>query len=232
MKKILVCAVALLCMAGAMAEGGVKSTPSLCQLQENSNHIEFKYHGFYGIVNFSYFMNVNNNAEASNLIQADKFSLMGITGIAGFQWRHQSAGGIGFSFLKDANGTFSQIPLFVEYRCHFLRSRFTPYVAVQTGWTIPLGTVNSGDPAGVMDRRGVHDSIDLGHEYIRVNKGGVTFGLEFGGRVAFTRKFALNFYVGYQMLSLREVERGYENVPCQRLPELYHTLKGGIGFCF
>ncbi len=232
MKKILLCAVALLCWGTAMAEDGVKSMPSLYQLQDEPKHIEFKYRGFYGIVNFSYFMNLNNNAEASNLIEPDKFSMMGITGIAGFQWRHQSASGIGFSFLKDANGSFSQIPIFVEYRCHFMRNRFTPYVAVQTGWTLPLNTSNTGAPAGVMDRRGVHDSIDLGHEYIRVNKGGVTFGLEVGGRVAFTRKFALNFYVGYQLLNLREVERGYESIPCQRLPELYHTMKAGIGFCF
>ncbi len=223
---------ALLCVTAAMADNGTKETSSLYQLQDDTKHVEFKYRGFYGIVNFSYLMNLNNNAEASNLIEPDKFSLMGITGIVGFQWRHQSATGIGFSFLKDANGSFSQIPLFVEYRCHFLRNRLTPYVAVQTGWTLPLNTVNTGDPAGVMDRRGIHDSIDLGHEYIRVNKGGVMFGLELGGRVAFSRKLALNFYVGYQLMSLLEVERGYNAIPAQRLPELYHNMKAGIGFCF
>lgn len=232
MKKILLVAAALICLNTAWAYDGFKISLSEHQLQERTPHVEFKYYGFYGIVNFSYMMNMNDNAEASNLAVADKFSMAGITAIAGFQWRRQAAMGIGFSYLDDAGGSFSQIPVFLEYRCYFLRSRFTPYVAGQLGWSIPLGTVNGGDAAGQLDRRGVPDSVDLGHEYIKINKGGLTFGLEAGGRVAISRNFGINFYVGYQMISLREVERGYNAIAAQRLPELYHNFKAGLGFCF
>lgn len=232
MKKILLLAVALLSMNAARADGGYKISLSDSRMQDQPPHVEFKYYGFYGIVDFSYMMNLNDNTEMSHLLSPDKYSMMGITAIAGFQWRQQAAVGMGFSYLDDPSGSFSQVPVFLEYRCYFLRSRFTPYVAGQIGWSIPLGTVNGGDAAGVMDRNGVPDSVDLGHEYIKINKGGITFGVEAGGRVAIRPKFGINIYVGYQMISLREVERGYDAVAATRMPELYHHFKAGIGFCF
>lgn len=232
MKRILFLAVTLTCLGTVWADNGLKLSLSTSQIQEQPPHVEFKYYGFYGIVDYTYMMNLNDNAEMSNLSKADKFSLSGVTAIAGFQWRQQAAMGVGFSYLSDPSGSFSQIPVFLEYRCHFLRNRLTPYVAAQLGWSIPMGTVNSGTAVGQMNRGTVPDSVNLGHEYIKINKGGITFGLEVGGRVAIRPKFGVNFFVGYQMISLREVERGYDDLAATRLPELYHNFKAGVGFCF
>lgn len=250
MKKILLWVAALTCMPvlHASNEGAVSSvftsvdgfhaTSGLSRQMDQPPHVEFKYYGFYGIVDFSYFTNFNDNAEESNLAVKDNFSLMGLTAIAGFQWRHASAFGIGFSYLNDQTGSFSQIPVFVEYRCHFLRNRITPYAAAQMGWSIPLHTVNSGD------------------NWIKINKGGITFGMEAGARLAIRPRFGMNFFVGYQLIDLRAVERSAANMnpnywhystnpetrervvdedlsrAAQDMPELYHCLKAGIGFCF
>lgn len=250
MKKILLLAAALLSMPVLHATNdgtvimastpidGFHTTLGTNNIMDQPPHVEFKNYGFYGIVDFSYFTNFNDNAEMSNLAIKDKFSLMGLTAIAGFQWRHASAAGIGFSYLKDQTGSFSQIPVFVEYRCHFLRNRVTPYAAAQLGWSIPLHTVNSGD------------------NWIKINKGGITFGIEAGARLAIRPRFGMNLFVGYQLLNLRAVERSAANmkpsywhysmdpetglpVPdedlsraAQNMPELYHCLKAGIGFCF
>ncbi len=222
----------------APPRNGFHITLASATLTEQPPHVEFKYYGFYGIVDFCYFTNFNDNAEMSNLAVKDKFSLMGLTAIAGFQWRHTSALGLGFSYLNDQTGSFSQIPVFLDYRCHFLRNRVTPYIAGQLGWSIPLHTVNSGN------------------NWIKINKGGVAFGTEVGARIAINPRFGINVYVGYQLIHLREVERSAANMnpsfwhyslnpetgvqipdedlnrAAQNMPENYHCIKAGIGFCF
>src|SRR5574344_1292900 len=91
MKRILFLAVTLTCLGTVWADNGLKLSLSTSQIQEQPPHVEFKYYGFYGIVDYTYMMNLNDNAEMSNLSKADKFSLSGVTAIAGFQWRQQAA---------------------------------------------------------------------------------------------------------------------------------------------
>ncbi len=188
--------------------------------QEGPNHIEFKYYGFYCVVDYSHFMHFASENGAyidqngSMHYYSDVYNLNGITAVAGWQWRKESALGIGFSYLNDAVGSFSQIPVFLEFRSHFLRNRITPFTSVQLGYSIPFGSKNNVA------------------EYTRIDEGGITFGLEVGARFAISRKLGLNIYVGYQMIQNRSVERGFNEVAASRFPELYDNLKFGIGVNF
>lgn len=184
-------------------------------------HIEFKYYGFYGVVDYTFMTNfaskpyVTIDPETGSEISiTDKYTLNGISAVVGWQWRKESAVGIGFSYFYDANGSFSQIPVFVEFRSHFLRSRITPFTAVQMGYSIPFGSKNA--------------DVD----YTRIEEGGITFGFSAGGRFAVSQKFGINIYAGYQLIQNRSVERGFNSVAATRLPELYHNVKFGIGVNF
>ena len=173
-------------------------------------HTEFKYYGFYSVVDYTFVTNLTKTHGE----YIDDFMLNGVTAIVGWQWRKESAVGIGFSYLNDATGAFSQIPVFVEFRSHFLRNRLTPFTAVQMGYTIPFGSSSTDE------------------DYTRLDKGGITLGLEAGLRVALRPRLGLNIYVGYQMLQENSVERGIGNNAATRLPEQYHNLKAGIGVNF
>lgn len=174
------------------------------------NHLEFRYYGFYGVVDLTYMTNLNKTHD----LYTDKYSLMGLTAVAGFQWRKESAVGLGMSYLSDPTGSFSQIPIFIELRSYYTRNRLAPYSAIQMGYSIPLGTTNGGI------------------EYTMLNQGGITLGAEIGGRLAFTRHFGINLGVGYQFIMSNSVERGDAMGAITRLPEHYHNLKAHIGFCF
>lgn len=188
--------------------------------QSNPPHIELKYYGLYCVVDFTHMMhfkaqNGQYMDQFGNLHAFDDvYGLNGITAVAGWQWRKESAIGLGFSYLSDPMGAFSQIPVFVEFRSHFLRNRLTPYTAVQMGYSIPFGSKNK-----VL-------------EYTRIAEGGITFGLQAGLRFAFSRRFGINAYVGYQFIQCRDVERGFEEVATSSWPEIYHNLKFGTGFYF
>jgi len=173
-------------------------------------HVEFKYYGFYSVVDYTFMTNLNKTHGE----YTDDYTLNGLTAIVGWQWRRQSAVGIGFSYLNDATGAFSQIPVFLEFRSHFLRNRVTPFTAIQMGYSIPFGS----------------SSTDA--DYTRLDKGGITMGLEGGVRFAVRQRLGLNLYVGYQMLQENSVERGIGNEAATRLPEQYHNLKFGIGVNF
>lgn len=184
-------------------------------------HVEFKYYGFYGVVDYTFMTNFSHESPqylnpATGQLEGfvDKYTLNGITAVAGWQWRKESAIGIGFSYLNDAEGSFSQIPVFLEFRSHFLRSRITPFSVVQLGYSIPFGSKNSAE------------------EYTRIDEGGITFALSAGARYAISQKLALNLYVGYQMIQLNSVERGFNLVAATRMPELYHNVKFGLGINF
>lgn len=185
----------------------MESTPSIKEIESTPIHIEFKSYGFYSVIDYTFMTNINKGTFD------DQYGLNGLTAIAGFQWRTGAAAGLGFSYLNDANKSFSQIPIFIEFRSHFLRSRVSPYTAIQAGYSIPFGSVNSNT------------------EYIKIDKGGLTIGLEIGARIALRRKFAVNVFAGYQAFSLT-MERGINSVNTNRAPELYHNIKGGFGICF
>jgi len=187
-------------------------------LMGGGKHTEFRYYGIYGTVDFTYMMNIAPQHDACELTgfagYNDAYSLMGFTASAGFQWRKESAIGMGFSFLYDMNGSFSQIPIFLEFRSHYTRNRLTPYTSIQMGYSVPFSSTSGGT------------------EYVKINQGGMTFGGEIGGRVAFGRNFGMHLGVGYQLIQCHEVERGVAGEPAVRMPELYHNLKVNVGFNF
>ena len=231
MKKLLTLLAIAALMGNAKAATGEPPLWGSNILADDPPHTEFKAYGFYGIVDFTTCINVGNNAEMSNLREDDKYSLMGITAVAGYQINHHSAVGLGFSYLNDKTGAFSQVPVFVEYRSHFTRNRVAPYAALQGGWSFPMQTSMSGA------------------NWVKIASGGLSMGAEAGIRVAITRKVGLNLFVGYQLLAPRAVERSGANMsetyddpleqdpataslPAQRLGETYHNFKAGIGICF
>ena len=187
------------------AQGGVLPTP-----QAQPPHIEFKYYGFYSVVDYTMMMCLNTKHGD----YVDDFMLNGVTAAVGWQWRKESGVGVGFSYLNDFDGAFSQIPIFVEFRSHYTRNRLTPFTVIQLGYTVPFGSQNSTQ------------------NYTKIDKGGITMGLSGGIRFAFKPKVGMNLYVGYQMLQSKLVERGDEIAQATKLPELYHCFKAGLGINF
>lgn len=205
MKKTLLLLSLLTLITAARAE----QLSPLAQMT-NPPHIEFKYYGFYSVIDYTFMTNLNKvHGE-----YIDDYVLNGITAVAGWQWRKESAVGLGFSYLNDATGSFSQIPVFLELRSHFLRNRVTPFTAVQLGYSIPFGSKNA--------------ELD----YTRIDEGGITMGFSAGIRFAIKQKFGLNVYAGYQLIQNNSVERGFNSVAATRLPELYHHVKFGLGVNF
>ena len=185
------------------------------------DHIEFKSYGFYSVINYTYMHAFTNesgqymNPLTGQIIYAvDNYALNGLTAVAGWMWRTESAVGVGFSYLNDAEGSFSQIPVFLEYRAHFLHNRLTPFCAAQIGYSIPFGSKNKAE------------------DYTRIDEGGVTFGFEVGLRLAVKQKIGLNIYAGYQLINCNSVERGFDQVAVSRFSELYEHYKFGVGINF
>lgn len=170
MKKTLIVAVALLCLTGtAVAQ----------------RHIEFRWHGLYCVGDVSYAFNVNRSSETGI---ADTVSGFIPSFSAGYQFRKEAAVGLGFSYLADPTGAFTQLPIFVELRSHFMRSQLTPYTVLQVGYTLPLGS--SSEPPSV-----------------KIEEGGLYLGLEVGGRYALNRTVALGVHAGYKLLYSNSVQR-------------------------
>ncbi len=210
----------ILAMIFGVVAAQARQLPTPTSLFDNS-HVEFKYYGFYGIVEYTHMFNFANespqylNPSTGTVVTfVDKYHLNGITAIAGWQWRKESAIGLGFSYFSDPQSSFSQIPVFIEFRSHFLRSRITPFTSVQVGYSIPFGSKNSIE------------------EYTRIDEGGITFGITAGARFAITPKLGINLYAGYQMIHLNSVERGFNMVASTKMSELYDNLRFGIGVNF
>lgn len=140
-----------------------------------AKHVEFKYHGIYCVTDVMMAYDVT-----------EKVFLKGLNISGGWQWRRQSGFGIGVSYLSDAEGVFSQMPIYAELRSHYLRNQVTPYTSLTAGYTLPMGRQNGNK--------------EMKREVI---KGGVMVGLSIGARYAFNRNIAINAFVGYQLQSLR-----------------------------
>ena len=169
-------------------------------------HIEFKWYGLYSVAEYSYAVNVNE--------QYGDISFSELTGIVGFQIRKETAVGFGVTYMKEATDGYTQLPLFIELRSHYSRSRLSPSTQVQLGYSFPVGLSNGGD------------------EQVSINKGGVFFGLAGGARFAINPKFGISVHAGYQMVLLKEVEFIHEGLLAERKPVLFHMLRGGVGINF
>lgn len=212
MKKLICLIAALTCIATiTRAENAIPSQEEASQEMMMPKmamppHTEFKYYGLYGVIDYNFLMNLNPDN--------DNVMMNGVTAVGGFQWRRQSGVGLGFSYLNDASGAYTQIPVFVELRTHYLRNQLTPFTTLFAGYSLPLGTQSAGTT------------------YTKINEGGITFGFTFGGRVAFSRNAGMNFFAGYQLLHMNEVEKGVMGIAATHESETFHCLKAGLGFNF
>ena len=151
MKRTILLAVALLGLCGtAMAQ----------------RHIEFRWRGIYFVGDGSYVFNLNRSPNESGLADSVSGFMPSFSG--GFQFRKEAAVGLGFAYLADPTGAFTQLPLYAELRSHFTRDRLTPYAVLQVGYSLPVGA--SSEPP-----------------VTKIDEGGLYLGIEFGGRYAVTR---------------------------------------------
>lgn len=191
MKRTLIAAVTLLCLFGTAAA---------------QRHVEFRWRGVYAVGDLGYAFNVNRTHDT---VSAFMPALSG-----GFMFRKEAAVGLGFTYVMDPTGAFSQLPLYAELRSHFLRSRLTPYTALQVGYSLPVGA--SSEPP-----------------VVKIDKGGLYLGIEVGGRYAFSRSLALGFHAGYRMLHSDRVLRSDEdNVTMHTDATTLHMINLGVALHF
>lgn len=173
-------------------------------------HIEHKWHGFYAVVDGAYMHNLNRapglNGETDTLGGA----WMGLS--AGFQFRKEASVGGGVAYVFDPQGAYTQLPVFVEIRSHLTRNRLTPYFVLQSGYALPVGA---------------------GSTTVKITKGGLYFGAEFGGRFAVERDFAIGLHLGYKLLNSTELTRYEADGTFKRNDSMtLHVLNAGLSLYF
>lgn len=171
-------------------------------------HIEFKWHRWYGVGGYAFSTNINTTDFA------DKATFNSVYAVGGWQIRKASGIGLGFQFMHDGTGAFSQLPLFVELRSHYLRSQITPFTTARIGYSIPLGSSSGGTDA------------------IQIAKGGAFWGLHVGARYAFSRTLAANAYVGYEGIHMAEVDRYQDGKRFDGRPLTLQNITVGVGVNF
>ncbi len=193
MKKTILAAVALLCLCGTAAA---------------QRHIEYRWRGIYFVGDASYVMNLNRSAGENGLADTVSGFMPSLSG--GFQFRKEASVGLGFAYLSDPNGAFTQLPVFLELRSHFMRSQLTPYVVLQAGYSLPVGA-SSKPPV------------------TKIDEGGLYLGVEVGGRYAFNRTVALGLHASYRFLQSNAVIRhDAANKPMLTETVVLHMLGAGL----
>ncbi|MBR1851139.1 MAG: outer membrane beta-barrel protein [Bacteroidales bacterium] len=173
------------------------------------NHIEFRWHGYYGVGEYAFMTNLNTTKYN------DTANLNGFTFVSGFQFRKEAGLGLGFTFLSDPRGSFTQLPVFFELRSHYSRSRLSPFSVLQLGYTIPLGTTGPAPKS------------------VSIEEGGLYFGLNGGVRYAITRNVGVNLNVGYQLIFMNDVRQCDPNgIPALNDAILFHMFRVGAGINF
>ena len=196
MKKTIIVAVALLCLCGTAAA---------------QRHIEFRWHGLYCVGDVSMGINVNRSANEMTGRGDTVMAIMPSFSF-GYQFRKEAVVGLGFSYLADSKGAFTQLPLFVELRSHFSRSQLTPYGVLQVGYSLPLG--KSSEPPST-----------------KIEEGGVYLALEAGGRYAFSRSVAVGVHAGYKLLYSNNVTRtDANNMPMLSESVALSLINFGVSF--
>lgn len=200
MKKLFIAAVALLCLSGtAVAQ----------------RHIEFLWHGAYLVGDASYGFNLNRSMDEYDTIATKLNAIM--PGLSlGYQIRKETGVGVGFNYVADPTGAYTQMPIFAELRSHLLRSQLTPYAVLQVGYTLPLGASSEADPVST-----------------KIEEGGLYFGLEVGARYAINRTMAVAGHVGYRMLQSNLVSRSdLHGHPILAVPISLHVIAIGASLYF
>lgn len=188
---------------------------TLCGAAQAQRHIEFRWHGVYLTGDLTYGANINRAMEEGGVV-GDTLSAIMPTFTAGFQFRKEAAVGLGFSYVADPTGAYTQLPVFVELRSHYMRSRLTPYSVLQIGYTLPLGMSSTPNPVSN-----------------KIEEGGLYVGIEVGGRYAINRSTAVALHATYRLLQMNEVSRSDANgVLMMAPPVLMHVIGGGATFYF
>lgn len=170
------------------------------------DHIESRWYGLYTVVDYSYAMDMSK--------ETDKLTMSELTGVVGFQFRHETAVGLGVTYLKESTDGYTQLPLFVELRSYYNHNRLSPLTVLQLGYSLPLGHSSGGDNA------------------ITINKGGIFFGASVGARFAINRMLGVSLFAGYQMIMMNEVEYVVDGLLARKEPVQLHLVRAGIGLNF
>lgn len=188
---------------------------TLCGAAQAQHHVEFRWHGVYVVGDASYGFNLNRSVDEFDTI-ASTLNAFIPSFSAGYQFRKEAGVGLGFSYVADPTGAYTQMPLFVELRSHFMRSRLTPYSVLQVGYTLPLGTASDMTPVSS-----------------EIEEGGLYFGLEVGGRYAVNRNLAVGAHTGYRLLQSNSVKRMDANGhSILSVPVVFHMLTFGVSLYF
>lgn len=171
-------------------------------------HIEFKWHRMYGVAGYDFSTNLNETQFG------DKATMHGVYAIGGWQIRKESGIGLGVEFMKDMTSGYTQLPVFVEVRSHYLRNQVSPFTSVYVGYSIPLGFSGTGA------------------DYVKIETGGPTWGLNVGARYAISKKMGVSAFVGYQGIFLNRVNRYEDGKLAYGEPVLLQNFKFGVGFNF
>jgi hypothetical protein len=189
---------------------------ALCGAAQAQRHIEYRWHGVYVVGDASYGFNLNRSVDEFDTIASVLNAFMpGVS--AGFQFRKEAGVGVGFNYVADPTKAYTQLPVFVELRSHFLRSQLTPYGVLQVGYCMPMKTSSAPDPIST-----------------EIMEGGLYFGLEVGARYAINRSFAVALHAGYRLLQSNSVGRysqlGVDRQPILATPVNLHVLTIGTSF--
>ena len=188
---------------------------ALCGAVQAQRHVEFRWHGAYIVGDLSYGVNLNREVEEGGVV-GDTLSAFMPTFSAGFQFRKEAGVGLGFSYIADPTGAYTQLPVFVELRSHYLRSQLSPYSVFQVGYTLPLGMSSTPNPIGN-----------------KIEEGGLYVGIELGGRYAFNRSTAIAIHASYRLLQSNKVLRtDISGTSLLAPPVVLHVLGGGVSFYF
>ena len=191
------------------------ATVALCATAQAQEHVEFRWHGLYVTGDVAYAMNLNRAVDEFGVV-GDTLSAIIPSITVGYSIRKEACVGLGFSYVADPTGAYTQLPLFLELRSHYTRAQLTPYSVFQVGYTLPLGSSSEAKP--------VSNEIE---------EGGLYLGLEGGVRYAFTRHVAAAAHLGYRFFQSNSLHRrdanGNSIIAC---PISLHCLTAGLTFYF
>ena len=179
-----------------------------------AQHVEFKWHRAYGVAGYDFSTNFNE------LTYQDKATFHDFYAIYGWQIRKESGIGLGVEYKMDVTGGYSQLPVFIEVRSHYLRSQLTPFTAAYVGYSIPLGMTGGTD------------------KVTHIQRGGATWGLNVGVRYALPTnygnlsKYGISAFVGYQGIFMDRVQLIEDGMLQNSLRVLMQNIKFGVGFNF
>ncbi|MBO4751349.1 MAG: hypothetical protein J5526_01220 [Bacteroidales bacterium] len=182
----------------------------LCFMQTAfSQHTLFREYGFYGTASYTLLTNVNR-AEYN-------FVLNGVTLSGGFQIRPKTCVELGVGFLADGNGIYTQIPFTVALRTHYLNTRLTPMTELFAGYALPLKKTGTNSDGNKMC----------------IDQGGVTAGVNVGGRFSISRRLAINAYVGWHFFMINEFRVfTADKLPIAQDAWAAHCFRFGLGVMF